>query len=54
VAKHAGRGTTDVVVDVLDEKERIEEIARMLSGDDVTDLARRQAKEFIKSAKENT
>ncbi len=54
VAKHAGSGTTDVAVDVLDEPGRIEEIARMLSGDTVTDLARRQAKEFVKNAKENT
>ena len=54
VSKHAASGKTDVAVQVLDEKGRMEEIARMLSGESVTELARRQAKEFLKFAKEKT
>ena len=54
VSKHTASGKTDVAVQVLDEKGRMEEIARMLSGENVTELARRQAKEFLKYAKEKT
>ncbi len=52
VSKHTSSGKTDVSVQVLDEKGRTEEIARMLSGESVTELARKQAKEFLKYAKE--
>ncbi len=54
VSKHTASGKTDVSVQVLDEKGRMEEIARMLSGESVTELARKQAKEFLKYAKEKT
>lgn len=52
VEKHVTSGKTDVTIKMLDEKERIEEIARMLSGESITELARKQAKEFLKNIKE--
>jgi DNA repair protein RecN (Recombination protein N) len=54
VSKHTSSGKTDVSVQVLDEKGRTEEIARMLSGETVSEIARKQAKEFLKYAKERT
>lgn len=54
VSKHTSGGMTDVTVEVLDEKERVDEIARMLSGETVTDLARKQARELLKNVRETT
>lgn len=52
VSKSVSGGRTDVVIKVLDEKERVDEIARMLSGETVTELGRKQAREFLKYVKE--
>ncbi len=52
VSKHTSGGKTDVAVKVLDEKERVDEIARMLSGETVTELARKQAREFLRYVRE--
>ena len=52
VSKRAFRGRTEVDVRVLDEKERVDEIARMLSGETVTELGRRQAMEYLRYARE--
>ncbi|MGC8901472.1 MAG: DNA repair protein RecN [bacterium] len=52
VEKRTASGRTDVVINILDENERIEEIARMLSGESITELARKQAKELLRMAKE--
>ncbi|MCL4477835.1 MAG: DNA repair protein RecN [Deltaproteobacteria bacterium] len=54
IQKHAACGSTEVAAKVLAENERIEEIARMLSGTKITDLSRNQAKEFLKHIKEQT
>jgi DNA repair ATPase RecN len=32
---------------LLSQKERVEEVARMLAGEEVTDLARKNAKEML-------
>jgi DNA repair protein RecN (Recombination protein N) len=47
VAKRVTAGRTHVVVEALDERGRIEELARMLAGDRVTDTTRRQARELL-------
>lgn len=52
VEKHTFSGKTEVSVKILDEHDRIEEIARMLSGEHITELSRKQAKEFLKMVKE--
>jgi DNA repair protein RecN (Recombination protein N) len=36
---------------VLDASERVEEVARMLGGETVTDAARRHAREMVKQAR---
>lgn len=48
VEKLTGKSSTSVKVQMLSEEERIEEIARMLSGE-VTDLSKQHADELIKS-----
>jgi len=42
--------TTETKIDPLDEKARVDEIARMLGGIDITQQARRHAREMIQSA----
>jgi DNA repair protein RecN (Recombination protein N) len=48
VQKEALKGKTQVSVDRLDKAGRVEEIARMLTGAEITDSARRHAKELLK------
>jgi len=48
VQKEAAKGRTQVSVGRLDNAGRIEEIARMLTGAEITDSARRHAKELLK------
>ena len=49
VRKEAIGGRTEVSVDRLDRRGRIEEIARMLTGAEITETARRHAREMLKS-----
>jgi DNA repair protein RecN (Recombination protein N) len=48
VQKEALKGRTQVSVGKLDKAGRIEELARMLTGAEITDSARRHAKELLK------
>ncbi|HET7225132.1 MAG TPA: DNA repair protein RecN, partial [Candidatus Eisenbacteria bacterium] len=47
VTKHVQGGRTVARIDALDRRERIEELARMLAGDRITDTTRRQARELL-------
>jgi DNA repair protein RecN (Recombination protein N) len=47
VEKETARGRTRVHVRDLPAEERVEEIARMLAGDDVSDITRRHARELL-------
>jgi len=49
VRKEAVRGKTEIAVNRLDRKGRVEEIARMLTGAEITDTARRHAREMLKT-----
>jgi DNA repair protein RecN (Recombination protein N) len=49
VRKDTGAGRTEVNVVSLDRRARVEEIARMLTGAEITDSARRHARELLKS-----
>lgn len=48
VRKEAVAGRTEVSVDRLDRRGRVEEIARMLTGAEITETARRHAREMLK------
>lgn len=48
VRKEAIAGRTEVSVDRLDRRGRVEEIARMLTGAEITETARRHAREMLK------
>jgi DNA repair protein RecN (Recombination protein N) len=50
VRKVLGRDETEVVVERLGQRTRIEELARMLAGSEVTDVSRRHARELLKIA----
>jgi DNA repair protein RecN (Recombination protein N) len=50
VTKAATRGRTEVGVEKLDRPRRVEELARMLTGSEITDTARRHAREMLKTA----
>jgi DNA repair protein RecN (Recombination protein N) len=50
VSKTAARGRTEVGVEKLERARRVEEIARMLTGAEITDTARRHAREMLKTA----
>jgi DNA repair protein RecN (Recombination protein N) len=50
VTKHVASGRTLVRVEALEGRARVEELARMLAGDRVSDTTRRQARELIASA----
>jgi DNA repair protein RecN (Recombination protein N) len=50
VTKSAARGRTEVGVEKLDRPRRVEELARMLTGAEITDTARRHAREMLKTA----
>ncbi|MDQ1728993.1 MAG: repair protein RecN [Pyrinomonadaceae bacterium] len=49
VRKDTGAGRAEVNVVSLDRRARVEEIARMLTGAEITDSARRHARELLKS-----
>jgi DNA repair protein RecN (Recombination protein N) len=49
VKKETVAGRTEVDVKHLDRRERVEEIARMLTGAEITDSARRHAREMLKN-----
>jgi DNA repair protein RecN (Recombination protein N) len=49
VRKGAIRGRTAVTVERLDHQGRVEEIARMLTGSEITETARRHARELLKT-----
>jgi DNA repair protein RecN (Recombination protein N) len=48
VRKEAVAGRTEVNIDRLDRRGRVEEIARMLTGAEITESARRHAREMLK------
>jgi DNA repair protein RecN (Recombination protein N) len=48
VRKETDRGHTEIAVDRLNHKGRVEEIARMLTGAQITEAARRHAREMLK------
>ncbi|WP_019323531.1 DNA repair protein RecN [Streptococcus mutans] len=48
IEKQSSKATTVSTVRLLNQEERIEEIAKMLAGDNVTQAARQQAKELLK------
>jgi DNA repair protein RecN (Recombination protein N) len=49
IRKGVADGRTEVSVERLDRRARIEEIARMLTGADITESARRHAREMLKT-----
>jgi DNA repair protein RecN (Recombination protein N) len=51
VDKRAGRGVTRTAVTALDEAGRVEELARMLTGERVTDASRRHARELLRTVR---
>ncbi|HEV8437888.1 MAG TPA: DNA repair protein RecN [Methylomirabilota bacterium] len=51
VDKRVSRGSTRTSVTALDEAGRVEELARMLGGERVTDTSRRHARELLKAAR---
>ena len=50
VAKQSGKNAVATRVQPLSNQDRIKELARMISGTDVTEKAQAQAKELIKGA----
>ncbi len=50
VAKRVERGRTHVAVEPLDRTARVEEVARMLAGSEVTRLSLSHARELIAAA----
>src|SRR5262249_38597288 len=52
VDKRGTRGTTRTWVSALDETRRVEELARMLGGERVTEASRRHAREIRRSARD--
>ena len=51
VEKRVSKGSTRTSVRALDEAGRVEELARMLGGERVTDTSRRHARELLRSAR---
>jgi DNA repair protein RecN (Recombination protein N) len=49
VRKEVVSGRTEITVQKLDRRARVEEVARMLTGAEITESARRHARELIKS-----
>jgi len=54
VRKRVERGRTVTEVKALGADERVEEVARMLGGETITDTARRHAREMVKQALQRT
>jgi DNA repair protein RecN (Recombination protein N) len=50
VRKQVARGRTETGVDSLSERERVEEVARMLGGETITATARQHAQEMLKQS----
>jgi DNA repair protein RecN len=50
VRKQVLKNRTEISVSELDERERVEEIARMLTGSEITETARRHAEEMLAKA----
>jgi DNA repair protein RecN (Recombination protein N) len=50
VRKLVSRGRTETTVGLLDEGTRVDEVARMLAGDQLTDVSRSHAEELIAAA----
>ncbi|HUG38541.1 MAG TPA: DNA repair protein RecN [Candidatus Limnocylindrales bacterium] len=50
VDKHTARGATRTSLRALDAPQRVEELARMLAGDRITDVTRRHARELYEAA----
>ena len=48
IEKRSDENTTVSTVRLLSEEERVEEIAKMLAGSDITEMARKQARELLK------
>lgn len=48
IEKRSDENTTVSIVRLLSEEERVEEIAKMLAGSDITEMAREQARELLK------
>jgi len=51
VAKFESRGRTKIAVDLLDEQQRVEEIARMAGGEVVSEATRRHARSLLSAGK---
>ena len=51
IEKRSDENTTVSTVRLLTEEERVEEIAKMLAGSDITEMAREQARELLKKLK---
>jgi DNA repair protein RecN (Recombination protein N) len=51
VEKRVSKGSTRTSVSALDEPRRLEELARMLGGERVTDASRRHAREMLRAAR---
>ncbi|MGI8495086.1 MAG: DNA repair protein RecN, partial [Pyrinomonadaceae bacterium] len=51
VEKEAVKNRTKVSIRELNKDEKVEEIARMLTGAEITETARKHAKEMLKAAK---
>ena len=47
IKKTTGETSTSTTVEKLDEEHRVEELARLLSGTEITETARAQAKELL-------
>jgi DNA repair protein RecN (Recombination protein N) len=52
VSKTSARGRTETKVATLGARERVDEIARMAGGEEVTDATRRHARALLESARE--
>jgi DNA repair protein RecN (Recombination protein N) len=52
VSKHVLHGKTRTRIEVLDEAARVEELARMLGGTNITDRTRAHAREMLASARQ--
>ena len=51
ISKSVNDGRTETSLKELDEKQKIREIARMLSGSEITELTLKHAEELIKMSK---
>ena len=51
ISKSVNDGRTETSLEELDEKQKIREIARMLSGSEITELTLKHAEELIKMSK---